>query len=278
MRQSHSCTLVLLVAVALAVPVAPAFAGDRGPIDQDVQISLGGFFLNTDTRLRLDGSTTQTGTEVDWESEFGLSDQDRIRMDAFWRFAENHKVRFLYFDNDRSGTRTLTRDIDFGDTTFPINTTIDASLDTRIAEIAYEYAFLRHENLELSGSFGVHVVELDAALSGDVTVPGGGSAVATAKDGSVTGPLPVFGFHALWNMGHDFYFDGLAQFFYIAFDNYDGRLYDYKIAVTWFPVRNVGIGIAYNQFVTRLDVDKEDFTGHLRVGYGGPLAFVTVGF
>lgn len=83
---------------------------------------------------------------------------------------------------------------------------------------------------------------------------------------------------ALWNMGANFYLDALAQFFYIQFDNYDGRLYDYKAGVTWFPARTFGVGLAYNSFVTRLDVEKNDFTGRLRMGYRGPMAYVTVGF
>ena len=40
----------------------------------------------------------------------------------------------------------------------------------------------------------------------------------------------------------------------------------------------VGIGVGYNEFVTRLDIEKDSFNGRLRVGYGGPLAYVTVGF
>lgn len=272
-RSAYSTGVILMMGCVGAVD-----AGDRGPIDQDFQLSLGGFFMQTDTRLRLDGETIQTGTEVDWESEFGLDDKNRFRVDGFWRFAEHHKLRMMYFENNRSGTETLTRDITFGDTTYPVNTTVEASLDSRIIELVYEYAFLRHENLELSGSFGVHSIEIGAKLRGDVTSPGGGGSVEEVREGTVNGPLPVFGFHVLWNMGNNFYLDGLAQFFYIKFDNYDGRLYDYKIAATWFPARNVGIGLGYNTFVTKLEVAKNDFTGRLRISYGGPMAFFTVGF
>jgi hypothetical protein len=225
----------------------------------------------------LDGETQGTGTEVDWESEFDFADKESFRVDGFWRFANRHKVRFMYFENNRTGSRTLTRDIDFGDTTFPINTDVDAGLDMRLIELAYEYAFLSHDNLELSGSIGIHSVELDASLQGDIAGPGGGTTVA-AREGSVTGPLPVLGFHVLWHMGGDFYLDGLAQFFYIAFDNFDGRIYDSKLAVTWLPLRNLGIGIGYNRFGVKVNVEKNDFDGKLKVGYGGPMAFFTVGF
>jgi hypothetical protein len=79
-------------------------------------------------------------------------------------------------------------------------------------------------------------------------------------------------------MGNNFYLDAQAQFFFLEIDNYDGSLQDYKLGVTWFPWNNVGIGIGYNEFVTRLDIEKDSFNGRLRVGYGGPLAYVTVGF
>ena len=84
--------------------------------------------------------------------------------------------------------------------------------------------------------------------------------------------------HVFWDMGHHFYLDGLAQFFALEYDNYDGSLEDYKIGVTWFPTRNFGVGVAYNNFVTRLKVDDDRFQGKLKVEYTGPMAYVTVSF
>lgn len=279
-RQVHAMCGIL-VATACALSASPAVAGDRGPIDQDFQVSLGGFFLDMETTVRLDGETTGTGTEIDWEDEFNFKDQDRFRVDAFWRFAARHKVRLMYFEDNRGNTNVLTRDIEFGDFTFPLNLEVDTRLDTRIIELAYEYAFLRRENLELSGSIGIHNIKIEAGLRGFLSITGVGGAVELVDVEEVAdgdGPLPVLGLHLLWNIGSNFYFDGLAQFFSARIDNYDGRLEDYKVGVTWFPLRNVGVGVGYNRFVTRLDIDKSAFTGRLKLQYGGPLAYVTVGF
>jgi hypothetical protein len=277
---SHSrlASLLVLIGLGLVAPINPAVAGDRGPIDQDVQISLGGFFMSFDTDVRLDGETTGNGTEINWEDEFEFDDENRFRLDAFWRFAEKHKVRLMYFENNRSNSTTLTRDIDFGDTTFPVNLDVDSRLDTRIIELAYEYAFLQREDLEVSGSVGIHNIRVEAGLRGEIVGPGGGAAVDTVEVAEGDGPLPVLGVRVLWQIGGDFYLDGLAQFFFAEIDNYDGNLQDYKLGVTWFPFRNVGFGVAYNEFVTRLDVEKEAFTGRLKLKYGGPMAFFTVGF
>ena len=79
-RQVHLiCAAVLATASALTFRLA--VAGDRGPIDQDVQASLGAFFLGTGSEIRLDGETLGTGTQIDWENEFHVDDRDQFRVD-----------------------------------------------------------------------------------------------------------------------------------------------------------------------------------------------------
>src|SRR5262245_8684336 len=248
----------------------------RGPLEQDWQFSLGSFFLTNDTKVTVNGEQLE-GNEVNWENEFDLGDKDQVRIDAFWRFAERHKLRVMYFQNNRSNTRTTDREITFQGDVYPVNSVVTASLDEKIFELAYEYAFYRTEKLELSGSFGIHTLKFEPKLSATLTSTGGSQTFQTS-DASVTGPLPVLGFHALWDIGHNFYFDGLLQFFYISFDNFDGAITDAKLAVTWMPWQNVGFGLGYNAFHTRVDVSKNDFDGKLKFGYGGAMAFVTVAF
>jgi hypothetical protein len=250
----------------------------RGPIEQNWQFDLGSFFLTSDTKLKVNGDTVE-GSDVNWENEFDLKDKDQFRLDAFWRFAERHKIRAMWFQNNRSGSRTLTRDISFQDQVYPVTTTVRASLDEEIIELAYEYAFYRTDKLELSGSGGIHALKFGASLSGQIATPGGGGgSTQVSRDGSVTGPLPVIGFRVLWDMGHNLYLDGMAQFFYISFDNFDGSITDTKVTVTWMPWRNFGFGLGYNYFTTRVNVSKNDFDGRIKFGYDGGMAFVTFAF
>jgi len=273
-RRSLHAGLVL----SLVGSINLAMAAERGPLDNDFEISLGAFFMTTDTQLRVDGQNNLTGTDVDWERDLGLEDKDRFRIDAFWRFAKHHKVRMMYYDNKRSGSRTLTRDIRFGDTVFPVSATVEAQLDTQILEVAYEYAFLKNEKVELAGSIGIHNMKFAATLSGSIAAGNGGFSAQAEREANADGPLPVIGLHVLWHMGGNFYLDGLGQAFYANIDSIDGRLYDYKISANWYPLRNVGIGIGYNDFVTTLNVDKRSFTGRLRFDNGGPIAFLIASF
>jgi hypothetical protein len=250
----------------------------RGPIDQNWQFSLGTFLVTSDTKLKVNGeSVGEEGTDVNWENEFDLGDKDQFRFDAFWRFAERHKLRVMWFENNRNGSRTLTRDVEFQGELFPVTTTVSAGLDEQIIELAYEYAFYKTDKLEISGSGGIHALKFSASLSGTVSTAGGGAETRAASS-DVTGPLPVIGFRVLWDMGHNFYLDGLAQVFYISFDNFDGSISDVKLTGTWMPWRNFGIGLGYNHFRTRVDVGKNDFDGRLTFTYRGAMAFATFAF
>ena len=250
---------------------------ERGPLQQDWQFSLGTFLLTTDTTVRVNRDTLE-GSEIDWENEFDLQDKNPFRLDASWRFAERHKLRAMWFQNNRSSSSTTTREIDFDGTVYPVNTTVDAGFDVTVIELAYEYAFYKADKLELAGSFGIHTLKFDLSLSGTITTPGGGGSVQASSDSSFTGPLPVLGFHALWDMGHDFYLDGGVQFFYVDFDQLTGVLADLKLSALWMPWRNVGFGLGYNGFYTRLTATKNDYDGRVKFGYGGAMAFVTVSF
>ncbi|HET9446359.1 MAG TPA: hypothetical protein VFO35_08885 [Steroidobacteraceae bacterium] len=254
-----------------------ANANDDGPLEQNAQISLGAFFLDTDTTMRVDGETGR-GTSVNFGEDLGFRDQDRFRVDGFWRFAARHKVRFMYFKNTLTAGRTIDETIEFRDVTYPVNVRLDAEFETEIVEAAYEYAFVRREGFELAATAGLHLIRFSAALTGEGTSPGGGGSGRLRSEARGDGPLPVLGLRTLWNIGGDWYLDAHAQFLAISVDNYDGHVSDYKVAVLWQPLRHVGVGVAYNDFRTRLDADEKRFEGQLRFEYSGPLAFVTVAF
>src|SRR5262252_348700 len=158
-RALRFCSVVTAVAAMAFIPL-PALA-DEAPdlLTQPFYAALGSFILNSDTKVELDGQS-QRGDKINWEDTFGGGNSTRFRIDAYWRFAEKHKVRALWFNSSRSNTRTLDRDIRWGDEVFPVNARTDGKFQFDIYELAYEYAFLRRENYELSATAGLHYAEL----------------------------------------------------------------------------------------------------------------------
>ena len=61
-------------------------------------------------RVRVDGETSdELGSEVDFDDTFGIGDFDRFRAEGSWRIAPRHIVRAMYFQNNRSVTRSASR-------------------------------------------------------------------------------------------------------------------------------------------------------------------------
>jgi hypothetical protein len=260
--------------LALAPPVISA-ADANDPLHDRFSLSLGTFLLHTSTQIRVDG-TTGRGTQIDTNRDLGLKDSDRFRIDGYWRFAKRHKLRLMYFDARQDATRTADRTIDIGDTVFPVNASITSRFETRVFEIAYEYAFFRGDKYEVTGTFGIHDLKFAFDASGETLRAG--QPINGSREADANGPLPVIGVRWLWTFNRNFYLDTQAQFFRISLNPYDGRLEDYNASVVWAPFKHFALGAGYNEFVTRLDVAAARFNGSLRWRYGGARIFVTASF
>ena len=267
---------VFAVAITSAGAAMAAGTGD-GLLNDRFTVSLGTFLLDTKTTIRVNGSAGDSGNEVDFGRDLGLKDSDRFRVDATWRFAERHKLRLMYFDTTRSRTTTIDRDLEIGDTIFPVNGEVTAKSSAKIAELAYEYVAVQRDNWELSVTGGVHRVSFRFRVEGDGTVAGQSGQFST-ETATTKAPLPVFGLHAMRAIGNDWYLDGAAQFFALKVGKYDGSISDLRIGVTRMFGDHIGVGVGYDRFTTRLKVDSLAFDGKLRWRYSGAQAFLTASF
>lgn len=279
-RVNQRSTVALGVALAFCAatwPITSHAGGAPAPLEDSFYLSLGSFILNSDTEVQLDGDTSG-GTPVDWQNTFGDSDSTRFRVDGFWRFADRHKLRFLWFNSSRSQSADLDNEIEWGDVTYPVNARVKGEFDFDVYELAYEYAFLRRDSYEISGTFGLHYTDLAIALQGDADTGSGTIEADVREEASVGAPLPVLGLRGMWTLPYDFWIDASAQFFYMSIDEYDGSLQDYRVMLTWQPRKWAGIGIGYNRFELDVDVDASRFQGALDWVYQGPMISYSVVF
>lgn len=254
--------------------------GESGPLDERVSVSLGTFFLSSDTHVRADAfSSGEIGTSLDFEDTFGLEDDRVFRVDAAWRMSDRHLLRVMCFDSNRSVSSVIDEQIDFGDETFPVNADVRADFEFDITELAYEYVFLQREEYQLGASFGIHNAGFRIGLSADLAVPSGGGSVNLAESVSTNAPLPVLGLRGRWHLAGDLYAVAHAQYFKLAFDAYEGDIQDYEAALVWQATRRFGLGAAYNIFRTQVETDDRDhFEGRLRWQYSGAQLFMRLSF
>jgi hypothetical protein len=264
----------LFRALVLALALGGSWAARADPLNDTFGISLGAFILSTHTTVRADGSPApgapvEVGTPFNVERELGISDRTSFRVDGYWRFFERHKIRVMYFDESRSGQKSITDEIVFRGQTFPINTQVSAQFDTRVGELAYEYAFLRGEHYELAGSLGIH----DLTFKLQLTAVGQIVSQQQSARADSNSPLPVIGVHYVWEFYPQWSLDAMFQFFALKFQQYDGNLQDYNATVFYMPWKNFGFGAGWNEFRTSLNIDNASYDGHLAWRYGGVRLF-----
>jgi len=261
-------------APVLALGLILEGAVQAGPLDDTFDLSLGAFILSTKTTVRADGSPApgapvEIGTPIDVERQLDISDRASFRLDGYWRFLERHKLRVMYFDENRSGDKTITDEIVFRGQTYPVNTQISTRFDTVVAELAYEYAFLKGEHYELAGSIGIH----DLTFKLQLTAAGQNVNAQQSARADVDGPLPVLGVHYVWEFYPRWSLDAMFQFFALKYQQYDGNLQDYNATVYYMPWKNFGFGVGWNEFRTSVNVDNASYDGNLAWRYGGVRLF-----
>ncbi len=267
------------------VSAEPAATPAHHLLTDEWVVNAGAFVMATNLNASLNGTAAASGVnrEVDFDQAFGTnSDATRVRADVTWRFLPRHHVRFLYFDNDVKKTRTIDKDITWGDYTFLANGQVTAEDKFTVYELAYEYAFMREPTYEVVGTFGVHYLDMSLRLSGNatVTLPDGTVQPANfeSKTSALPAPLPVLGVRGGWEVAPNWYLDASAQVFKVKIGDYDGNWWDLRANATWMYNRHFGLGAGWNKFTAHVDVDKTNFHGSLNTGYSGLLVFLTGSF
>lgn len=278
-RTTSGACAALIVACVAGLPCAPAWSADSPNLLEDpFVLSLGAYLVNSDTSLRVDGKAGEIGTPIDWDRTFGGGDLTRFRVEAQWRFADRHKLRAMWFNSDRSASRTLDREIDWGDETFPVDTRVKGEIKYDIYELSYEYAFFKRETYELSASIGAYYAQWDASLSATITNPDGSNQRNAKGDASLDAPLPVLGLRGQWVLPYDLSLDMSGQWFVVSIDQYSGNLQDYRGTLTWQPKPWLGIGLGYDWFSAHGDADSGNFKGNLDWSFHGPMLFYSAAF
>ena len=288
MKPSADCshTARVLAALCAGLVFGPAFAQAAEPaanlMDDTWVVSVGAFILGTHVRGSLNGQAVNN-PEIDFDETFGgANDATRVRADVLWRITPAHHLRFMYFNNTVDRSRIIDEELRWGDYTFQAGGRVDFRQKLETFELAYEYAFLRSAELEVSASAGVHYSSLNLRLSGAATLTDANgnqtSLLSVTKANTVPAPLPVVGLHAVWMFAPQWFLDAQGQFFKVSVGPYDGRWSDLRLGATWMFSRHWGLGVGYNHFTSTIDVDKDSFQGRLKTGYSGAQVVLTASF
>ena len=261
--------LLLWSFIAAALFGVPQFAVAENLEGDRFSLSLGVFVTDRDTDTQLDGTTT--GSDINFEKDLGLDTSDTVfRIDGYYRFNERHRVDFSLFDLSRSASTTINRDIQWGDTSYTVNTVVDTDVDLKIYKAAYTYAFMRRDKGYLGATAGLYVADTRSSISEQN--------LGQATIGEITAPLPVIGLRGEYALSDRWSFRGSGEFFFIEYEDIDGSLVDLYAGVDYQVLENMSIGLGVNSVSIDVDATKTSFAGGIDWQYVGGLLFLKFNF
>jgi len=260
--------LALLAGTAQAaepgeIPVNPALK-DR------FYFGLGAFFPKTTTQAQLDSATLGVGANVDFERTLGMETAKTVpNVFGRWRSGERWRIEAEYFELNRNGSRTIDRDIQWGDTVFPVNANVSSSFDFYDLRVSAGYAFFKRTDKELGVALGLHIAAYDVSLRAN--------AIGNEQQ-DVLAPLPVLSAYGLFALTDQWAVGGRLDRFSLKYDKYDGSLTSLGLDLTYQPFRHVGFGVGYRSLFITLEASEDSKRARFKQTFEGPLLFLSASF
>jgi len=254
--------LVPVCAAAQTVPEHPAL-NDR------FYVGAGVFFPRTATSAQLQ-SHTGVGANIDFENALGMATDKSVPMGfARWRLGQKWRIEAEYFQLNRSGSKTIDRDIEWGDTVYPVNASVSSKFNFSDLRISAGYSFFRRPDKELGIGLGLHVAQYDVSLAAN------GFATESTK---VTAPLPVFSLYSQFALTQRWALSARMDRFVLHYQDFDGSLTGLALDIMYQPFRHVGFGLGTRALALDASATKEGRTASFRQSFQGPMLFMNVSF
>lgn len=264
----------------LATPLAWAQSENAAfnpVLDDTFTIRLGASFEQVDTQAAKFDPAQGVGADIDLE-QLGLDDNDvSLFLNARWRFSERWHLGLSYYGTDRSGSRTVDREIRFGELVVPIDGVVNTSFSADIYVLDLGYSFFKTSRAEFGARFGVHLADLDVALSGRGNIGQSDVNLGTASADTLA-PLPNIGLFGLYALTPKLAVSGMLGYFSLDYQEYDGEVTVASAALDYRLTDTFGLGLGYSLLDFNLDVDEDIFDEHYEFEFNGPVVYLSAGF
>jgi len=242
--------------------------------------SLGGLWQTFQTKVRLNGETEE-GTDIDLEKDLNLDTNLTVfQLNASYRFSDHSRLDLTYVPWNREARGTIDQEIQWGDVTYDAGAEITTEERAQLLNVIYKYSFFNNGKVTFGVNGGISSLWSDLTLSGEGTIPGGGSASGTiAESKNVIFPIPVIGVHFEMTLIKRLFWKVDENFFAASISGYDGNLNELSTSITYFPTKNVGVGAGFAS--TMYNIKTSGSTGgelRVRYGFSGPTAYVQLLF
>lgn len=231
------------------------------------KFTAGAFFPINNTQVEVGSNNGNFGNMIDFEKDLGFKKNTQSFAASFeWRISRRSRLGSEYYYLDRTSTKTLQKDIEFGDHTYPVDGRVSAFFDNQIIRIYYGYAFVSKPTYEIGALIGAHVMLIDVGLR----LEGQTQGVEFHDDFGVTAPLPDIGVWGEFVLGKKVGLYANFNYFALKVNDIDGRILSYNLSVLYNVYKNFSLTAGFTGLNIRVDAEKERLNGFFKWGYNGP--------
>lgn len=271
-RYAKMACLASVAGIALSATPAAAQA-----LNDKYWIEVSAYFPKANTTVNV-SRPGLPGTEIDMESDLDLDDSETLpAIYAGARLGKRWVVAGEYYGLDRTGSRTVDRDIDFDGATFPVGVEVSSKMQSDIYRLTVGYAVFRNDRAELGAAIGLHATNFEIALQGDADV---GVGVIRQQNSKRTflAPMPTVGVFGTFEVTPRVILTGRADYLSLDIGDYDGSILNAQAAISYKVTDMIEVGAAYRYVDYGLDVDKGRYTASVDYDFSGPAVFIRAGF
>ena len=247
-------TIAALAIVLLAAgtdSLATMADGDN-PLVERWEFDLGGFFLGSSTDVTLYSELLEDGTSISLEDDLGFdSSGTTFHINGAVRLGRRHQFSVGYFDMPRNTTEQISFDLEWGDETFPIDSTVTGYFDLKFVEFGYDYWVVTKDRTALSLGLSLSWITLKAGLG----VEGVEDSIGTDLSSDV--PVPTLGVGLRQHLFHRLILNaGLGYMTLSPLQDIKGDVWRSQIGLEHHTWEHVGFGLKYRYDV--YDITKEE--------------------
>lgn len=270
----------LLVALGVAgmaglLSAAPAMAD---PLERTWVFQVGAYFPKVDSSMRVDGTAGNLGTVVDFETDLGFERQHTLPAAALaWRPGDDWVVSAEYYALGRRSSSSLDRDLVIGDTTYPVNGSVEAGFDSDVYRFTIGNRVFQRQNLEIGLAVGLHATDFTVFVEGEGSV-GEQSASFQSERRSAFAPVPTIGAFLVARPAKRVHVSARIDWLSLTISDYSGSLVNTEASVSYRIHKNFDVGVTYRLVDYKLKVSKDDWNGRVDYQFRGPALFVQAGF
>jgi hypothetical protein len=177
----------------------------------------------------------------------------------------------------RSATKTVDKEIQFGDRNFSANATLDVFVNTQYYLLAYRYSFVRNNYNEFGASIGFNVANISSGLSFASEASGVNISTAAAAGGSkettFLAPVPLLGLFFSSQVLPKTFIRNTIQYMDVNASGINFKALNYLINLDYNPWKNIGLGVGV--YANRIEVQGgTGLEGKFTTNYAGTQFYV----